>query len=100
MGFIWRKRQFEDKTVAWMGTVVNTKGVVVVEERNGNIIFGDGQDTRVMLPCLQGKFSSELLGWEIGNHLLTKCPFGGRAPKSPPVSPWRVHSMSPFAETR
>ena len=53
MGFIWWKREFEDKTVAGMGTVINAKGVVVVEVRNRDVIFGDGQDTRVMLPCLQ-----------------------------------------------
>ena len=53
MGFVRWKRQLEDKTVAWMGTFVDTKGVVVVEERNGDVIFGDIQETRVMLPCLQ-----------------------------------------------
>lgn len=36
-----------------MGTVVDTKGVVVVEVRNGDIVFGDSQETRVVLPCLQ-----------------------------------------------
>ena len=54
MGFIWWKREFKYKTVARMGTVVNTKGVVVVEVRNRDIIFGDGQETRIMLPCLHG----------------------------------------------
>ena len=50
--FVRWKSQSKYKTVAWMSTVVDTKGVVVVEVRNRDGIFGDIQETRVMLPCL------------------------------------------------
>ena len=52
VGFVRWKRESKYKAVAWMGTVIDTKGVVIVEVRNRDMIFGEIQDTRVMLPCL------------------------------------------------
>ena len=50
--FVRWKRQLKDKTVGRMGSVVDTKGVVIVEVRNRDDIFVDIQETCVMLPCL------------------------------------------------
>ena len=46
------KREFEYKAVAWMGTVVDAKGIEVVEVRDGDRGRGNVVGTREVLPRL------------------------------------------------
>lgn len=96
-----------------MSTVFDIQ-VEVVEVRDGDGGVSEIVRTWMMLPCLEifrtmlESVSAKMLvstyrplrRWRIDSHLLTKCPLGGKAPKSPPVSPCRIHSISPFAVIR